>query len=54
MNGEPFTAYDILSLCKRDMTVQTVSCIVKGIPNVRKIRDQRQEKGPSVWQVCRF
>lgn len=54
MNGEPFTAYDILSICKRDLTVQSVSCIVKGIPNVRKIRDQRQENGPSVWQVCRF
>ena len=54
MNGEPFTAYDILSICKRDMSVQAVSCIVKGIPNIRKIRDARREGGISVWQVCHF
>ena len=37
MGGNPFTAYDIQRLCNRDMTIQKIGCIVKGIPGIEKI-----------------
>lgn len=37
MKGKPFTAYDIQRLCNRDMTIQKIGCIIKGIPGIEKI-----------------
>lgn len=50
MNGRPFTAYDIRSICKRDISLQSISCIVKGMPGAQKVVDGRGQ-GCSVWQI---
>lgn len=49
MDGKPFTAYDIRDICKRDLSLQTISCIVRGIPGIVKVED-RSHFGCSVWQ----
>ena len=49
MEGE-FTAYDILYACGRDISVQSISCTIRGIPGAVKVVDRRGQ-GVSTWQI---
>lgn len=50
MNGEPFTAYDIKGLCRRDLTIQAIGCMLKGIPGIEKVKSGGHT-GCSVWRL---
>lgn len=50
MEGQPFTAYDIKNMCNRDMTIQKIGCIIKGIPGIEKISKGGGER-VCVWQL---
>lgn len=47
MKGRPFTMYDIRDACTRNLALQSISCIIKGMPGIQKI--EHDPKGCSTW-----
>lgn len=37
MDGVPFTAYDIRDRCNRDLSLQAISCVIRGMRGIHKI-----------------